>query len=54
MKNKLFFFYDNENLRYVLPATIIASLPSPQLEAYTLAHVWAAQLPLYKDDFSLV
>ncbi len=41
-KNKLFFFFDDENLRYVLPAAGVISLPSPQLQAYTLAHVGAA------------
>jgi hypothetical protein len=53
-KNKLFFFFDTENLRYVLPASGVISLPSPQLEAYTLAHVGAAELPLYQDYFNLV
>jgi hypothetical protein len=53
-KNKIFFFFDNENLRYVLPASGVISLPSPQLETYTLAHVAAAELPLYKDYFSLI
>jgi hypothetical protein len=53
-KNKLFFFFDTENLRYVLPASGVISLPSPQLQAYTLAHVGAAELPLYQDYFSLV
>jgi len=48
LKNKLFFFFDDENLRYVLPASGVVSLPSPQLQAYTLAHVSAAQLPLYQ------
>jgi hypothetical protein len=52
-KNKLFFFFDDENLRYVLPAAGVVSLPSPQLQAYTLAHVNAAQLPLYQDLFKL-
>ena len=28
-KNKLFFFFDDENLRYVLPAAGVVSLPSP-------------------------
>ena len=42
-KNKLFFFFDDENLRYVLPAAGVVSLPSPQLQAYTLAHVAAAE-----------
>jgi Carboxypeptidase regulatory-like domain len=53
-KNKLFFFFDTENLRYVLPASGVISLPSPQLQAYTLAHVGAAQLPLYQDYFNLI
>jgi len=53
-KNKIFFFFDNENLRYVLPASGVISLPSPQLETYTLAHVGAAELPLYKDYFGLI
>jgi hypothetical protein len=54
IKNKVFFFFDDENLRYVLPASGAVALPSPQLEAYALAHVPAAELPLYKDMFSLV
>jgi len=54
VKNKLFFFFDDENLRYVLPAAGVVSLPSPQLEAYALAHVPAASLPLYQDMFALV
>ena len=53
-KNKIFFFFDTENLRYVLPASGVISLPSPQLQAYTLAHVGAAQLPLYQDYFNLI
>jgi hypothetical protein len=53
-KNKIFFFFDTENLRYVLPASGVISLPSPQFQAYTLAHVGAAQLPLYQDYFNLV
>jgi hypothetical protein len=53
-KNKIFFFFDTENLRYVLPAAGVISLPSPQLETYALAHVGAAELPLYKDYFGLI
>ena len=53
-KNKIFFFFDTENLRYVLPASGVVSLPSPQLQAYTLAHVGAVELPLYQDYFKLV
>ena len=54
LKNKLFFFFDDENLRYVLPGPGVVSLPSPQLQAYALAHVPAASLPLYQDYFNLV
>jgi hypothetical protein len=54
LKNKLFFFFDDENLRYVLPAAGVVSLPSPQLESYTLAHIPAASVPLYQDMFSLL
>ncbi|MGO9256617.1 MAG: carboxypeptidase regulatory-like domain-containing protein [Bryobacteraceae bacterium] len=53
-KNKIFFFFDDENLRYVLPASGVISLPSPQLQAFTLANVGAAQLPLYQDYFNLI
>ena len=53
-KNKIFFFFDDENLRYVLPASGVVSLPSPALQAYTLAHVGAAELPLYQDYFNLI
>ena len=53
LKNKLFFFFDDENLRYVLPSAVV-SLPSPQLQAYTLVHVPSASLPLYQDYFNLV
>jgi hypothetical protein len=53
-KNKIFFFFDDENLRYVLPATGVISLPSPALQTYTLAHVAAAELPLYQDYFKLI
>ena len=54
LKNKLFGFFDDENLRYVLPGSGVVSLPSPQLQAYALAHVPAASLPLYQDMFSLI
>ncbi len=53
-KGKLFFMFDDENLRYVLPASGVVSLPSAQLQAYALAHINAAQLPLYQDMFSLI
>jgi Carboxypeptidase regulatory-like domain len=54
LKNKLFAFFNDENLRYVLPGSGVVSVPSPQLQAYTLAHVPAASLPLYNDYFTLI
>ncbi len=54
IKNKVFFFFDDENLRYVLPASGVLSLPSSQLMSYALAHVPAASLPLYQDVNSLI
>ena len=54
LKNKLFGFFDIEDLRYVLPGSGVVSLPSPQLETYTLAHIPAAAVPLYQDMFTLV
>jgi len=53
-KDKLFFFFDDENLRYVLPSSGVVSLPSPALQTYTLAHITAAELPLYQDYFKLI
>lgn len=53
-KNRLFFFTNYEAFRYVLPASSVVSVPSPQLEQYALAHVPAASVPLYQDMFSLV
>jgi len=53
-KDRLFFLFDYEAMRYVLPASGVVSLPSPQLQTYTLAHIPAASLPLYQDMFSLV
>ena len=53
VKNKTFFFVDTEGLRYALPASTLVSIPSPQLQAYTLAHIPAASIPLYEDAFAL-
>jgi len=52
-KNKTFFYVDTEGLRYVLPAQLQVSFPSPQLEQYVLAHVPATAVPLYQDAFKL-
>jgi len=52
-KNKLFFFFNYESLQYALPGSGTVAIPSPQLQAYTLAHADAAALPLYNDAFAL-
>jgi Carboxypeptidase regulatory-like domain len=52
-KNKLFFFFNYESLRYVLPSSGNYEVPSPQLEQYALAHVSAAAVPLYQSAISL-
>jgi len=52
-RNRTFFFVDLEGLRYALPASTLVSIPSPQLQQYTLAHVPAASVPLYQQAFAL-
>src|SRR3984957_906443 len=53
IKNKLFFFFNYESLQYALPGSGTIRIPSPQMQQYTLAHVDAAAIPLYKDAFAL-
>jgi hypothetical protein len=52
-KNKLFFFFNYESLQYALPTSGVVHIPSPQFQAYTLAHIPAATAPLYNDAFAL-
>ena len=52
-KNKVFFFFNYESLQYVLPDSGNVTIPSPQLETYTLAHIPAAATPLYQDAFKM-
>ncbi|HKD05573.1 MAG TPA: carboxypeptidase regulatory-like domain-containing protein [Bryobacteraceae bacterium] len=52
-KNKLFFLFDAEGLRYVLPATSYVTLPSPQLLNFALAHVPQSAQSLYQDAANL-
>ena len=52
-KNKTFFFFDTEGLRYVLPTAGVVSIPSQQFEQYVLAHVPASSVGLYQDAFNL-
>ncbi|MEO8725891.1 MAG: carboxypeptidase regulatory-like domain-containing protein [Acidobacteriaceae bacterium] len=57
IKNKLFFFADQEGLRYVLPGSANpVYLPSPQLAAATLANIGAThpnEVPFYQNIFNL-
>ncbi len=52
-KNKTFFFFDTEGLRYVLPTTGVVSIPTQPFEQYVLTHVPASSVPLYTDAFNL-
>jgi len=55
-KNKTFFFVNTEGLRFVLPTSINARIPSPQFEAATLANlanVSPASVPFYNSIFNL-
>ncbi len=52
-KNKIFFFFNYESLRYALPTSGVVHIPSPQLQTYTLAHIPSAATPLYQDAFAL-
>ena len=38
-KNKLFFFFDTEGLRVLIPLQFAGTLPSPQFEAATIANI---------------
>jgi hypothetical protein len=53
IKNKTLFFVNTEGLRYALPSSGVVSVPSPQFEQYTLAHVPSASVPFYQDIFNL-
>jgi hypothetical protein len=59
-KDKLFFYYDNEGLRYVLPNSIRVFIPSPQFQAAAIANLTAstapgvsAEVPFYQKAFTL-
>ena len=53
IKDRLFFFSDYEGLHYVLPDTSgPVTVPSPQLQAYTMANVPAGAQGLYGELFS--
>lgn len=52
-KDKLFFFYDNEGMRYVLPGSAPVYVPSPQFEAATLANIPVSEIPFYTNMFNI-
>jgi hypothetical protein len=55
-KNKLFFFYDNEGLRYVLPSGGPVYIPTTQFASAVLANLQATNpsaVPLYQTAFNL-
>lgn len=55
-KDKLFFYFDTEGLRVLLPTSTQTIVPSPQFEAATIAHLSAthpASVPFYKNMFNL-
>lgn len=53
LRNKLLFFVNTEGLRYALPSSGTISLPSPQFQQYTLAHIPASSVPYYQQLFAL-
>ncbi len=53
-KNKLFFFYDNEGIRYVVPGASGASyVPSQQFQNAILVGLPAAEVPFYRNMFKI-
>jgi len=53
LRNKLTFFANTEGLRYALPSSGVVSLPSVELQQYTLSHIPTTSVPLYQQLFKL-
>lgn len=57
VKDKAFFFLDQEGIRLLIPTSVQARLPSPQFQNATLANLQnlglGASLPFYKNIFDL-
>lgn len=56
VKNKAFFFFDNEGLRYVLPSGGPVYFPTTNFASYVLSHLTATNptaVPLYQTAFNL-
>ncbi len=55
-KDKLFFYFDTEGLRVLLPTNTLTIVPSPQFEDATIANLSAnhpASVPFYQNMFNL-
>jgi hypothetical protein len=55
-KNKLFFFYDNEGIRYVLPSGGPIYIPTTDFASYVLKNLQATNapaVPIYQNAFNL-
>ena len=53
LHNKLFFFFDSEWVRIALPIVSAATVPTPAFQSYVLQQLPAAQVPFYRNMFSL-
>jgi len=51
-KNKVFFLFDTEGLRYVLPFSGVVTIPSAALQTLTLADIPAIAAPIYTQAFA--
>lgn len=49
-KNKLFFFLDTEGLQLLIPQIFFVTIPSPQFEAATIAHIDSKFGPMSASD----
>ena len=55
-KDKTFFFVDTEGLRFLLPTSVNATIPTPQFATATLNHLQSvspASVPFYQNIFNL-
>ena len=52
-KDKLFFFVDQEGLRYVLPSGVPVDIPTTAFASYVLAHTNPAAVPIYTKAFNV-
>jgi len=56
VKDKTFFFFDTEGLRFILPNVLATTIPTPAFEAATLANIQSLQpveYPAYQKLFNL-